>query len=149
VAIGTPSLLLLSAVAIGMSSLAVASSAVAADGGKPLTTTMSGAEEVPGPGDPDGSGTASLRIKASKGQVCYALEVHDIAPAIAAHVHHAAAGVAGSVAIPLTAPIEGTSSGCADADPALARDITRHPDQYDVNVHTADVPAGAVRGQLG
>jgi len=45
--------------------------------------------------------------------------------------------------------IGGTSSGCTYVDPALARDILKHPDDYHVNVNNAGFLAGAVRGQLG
>jgi len=141
-------LVLLCAVAMGVSSLAVTSSAAAANGGKQLSTTLSGAEEVPA-ADPDGSGTATFRIQTSKGQVCYTLEVRDIAPAAAAHIHHAPAGINGPVVVPLTPPTEGTSSGCVEVLLSLARDIVRNPGDYYVNVHNADYPAGAVRGQLG
>lgn len=141
-------LILLCAVAMGVSSLAVASSAAAAGGGKQLSTTLSGAEETAA-ADVDGSGTATLRIQASKGQVCYTLEVSDIEPAVAAHIHHAPAGVNGPVVVPLTPPTEGASSGCVEVLLSLARDILRNPEDYYVNVHNADYPAGAVRGQLG
>ena len=141
-------LVLLCAVAMGVSSLAVASSAAAAGGGKQLSTTLSGAEETAA-ADVDGSGTATLRIQASKGQVCYTLDVSDIEPATAAHIHQAPAGVNGPVVVPLTPPTEGTSSGCVEVLLSLARDILRNPEDYYVNVHNADYPAGAVRGQLG
>lgn len=141
-------LVLLCAVAMGVSSLAVTSSAAAANGGKQMSTTLSGAEEVPA-ADPDGSGTATFRIQASKGQVCYTLEVRDIAQASAAHIHHAPAGINGPVVVPLTPPAAGTSSGCVEVLLSLARDIVRNPGDYYVNVHNVDYPAGAVRGQLG
>ena len=41
------------------------------------------------------------------------------------------------------------AGGCVSgADPDLTRDIRRHPSRYYVNVHTADFPDGAIRGQL-
>lgn len=130
--------------------LALASTAVAvADaGGRPLATTLTGAEEVPGPGDPDGTGTASIRLNPGQGEVCFELTVSGIAPATAAHIHVGAAGVAGPVVVGLSPPTSGTSSGCVSADPALIKAIIQNPEQYYVNVHNADYPAGAVRGQL-
>ncbi|MGH2586768.1 MAG: CHRD domain-containing protein [Dehalococcoidia bacterium] len=123
--------------------------ATADDGGRPFTTALSGAAEVPGPGDPDGSGTASLRLNPGQGEVCFTLTVSGIAPATAAHIHVAPAGVAGPIVVPLTPPTSGSSSGCATADRTLIREIIRNPEAYYVNVHNADFPAGALRGQLG
>ena len=131
--------------------LAVATSvaALAADGGRPFSTTMTGAAEVPGPGDPDGSGTAALRLNAGKQEVCFELVVSDIAPATAAHIHVGPAGVAGPVVIGLTPPTSGMSSGCVTGvDPELIKAIIQTPQSYYVNVHNAEYPAGAVRGQL-
>lgn len=66
-------------------------------GGRPLRAQLTGAAEVPGPGDPDGSGTASLAINQGQGQICYQITVTNIAPATAAHIHIGSAGVAGGV----------------------------------------------------
>ena len=123
--------------------------AVAADGGRPLSTELTGAAEVPGPGDPDGSGSAALRINPGLGEVCYTLTVAGIDPATAAHIHVGAAGVAGPVVVPLAPPTSGSSMGCATVDRALALELIRVPAAYYVNVHNAQFPAGAVRGQLG
>lgn len=128
--------------------LTVTAVAVADDGGRPLATTLTGAAEVPGPGDPDGSGTASIRLNPGQGEVCFELTVSGIAPATAAHIHVGPAGVAGPVVVGLAPPTSGTSSGCVSADPALIKAIIQNPEQYYVNVHNADFPAGAVRGQL-
>jgi hypothetical protein len=117
--------------------------------GLPLTTSLTGAAEVPGPGDPDGSGTAKITINPGTGEVCWEIQVRDIAPAVAAHIHRGTADVAGPVVVPLSAPdANGFSSGCATADKELAVDIFRNSEAFYVNVHTADFPAGALRGQL-
>ena len=118
------------------------------NGGRPFTTTLTGAAEVPGPGDPDGAGTASLSLNPGQGEVCYELSVSGIAPAVAAHVHVGPAGLAGPVVIPLAAPTEGSSSACASASRELVLAIIQNPQNYYVNVHNAEYPAGALRGQL-
>ncbi len=130
----------------------VLAAAVAAGGGaqaagfttfqRPLT----GAQEVPGPGDPDGSGNAVVQINTATGRICHRLAVTRIATATAAHIHRAPRGVAGPVVLTLTTPRNG-SSGCA-TNPALAREIATNPAGFYVNVHNAQFKAGALRGQL-
>jgi CHRD domain len=130
---------LLSALAVGF--------ALAA-GGAPRVTTLSGAEEVP-PADPDGTGFAAITLNVGQASVCWELSVSNIAPASAAHIHAAPAGVNGDVVVALSPPTTGSSSGCAeDVNPALIQAIIAHPEQYYVNVHNAEFPGGAVRGQL-
>ena len=123
--------------------------ASAAEGGRPFTTALTGAAEVPGPGDPDGSGTASLRINPGQEEVCFTLTATDIAPAFAAHIHVGDATVAGPVVVGLAPPTSGSSTGCVSADRDLLLEILMNPENYYVNVHNADYPAGALRGQLG
>ena len=118
------------------------------DGGRTFRATLTGAAEVPGPGDPDGRGGAVLRINPGQGRLCFTLSVRNIDPARAAHVHEAAPGAAGPVVVPLDAPAAGRSEGCVDIARTLAQDIVRSPGDYYVNVHNAPYPGGAVRGQL-
>ncbi len=125
------------------------SPAAATDGGRPLSARLTGAAEVPVPGDPDGRGTASLRLNPGQGEICVELSVQDIDPARAAHIHLGTAGVAGPVVVPLPAPTSGSSAACLDVDRDLALAIIRSPEDYYVNVHNAAFPAGALRGQLG
>ncbi|CAN5265604.1 CHRD domain-containing protein [soil metagenome] len=122
--------------------------AVGGAGGAPQSTTLTGAAEVPGPGDPDGSGTASLRLNPGQEEICYELTVSNIAPAIAAHIHVGGPTVAGPVVVGLVPPTSGSSSACASADRDLVRAILKNPAGYYVNVHNPAFPAGAVRGQL-
>jgi aldose sugar dehydrogenase len=116
-----------------------------------FSTEMSGALEAPGPGDPEGSGMANITANLFKRQICFALMVDNIEPATAAHIHVGPPGVAGPVVVPLTPPSsDGSSRGCANnVDARLLGNIIRHPENYYVNFHNEEFPAGAVRGQLG
>lgn len=116
--------------------------------GRPLAAQLTGAAEVPGPGDPDGSGVATLRLNQGQRTICYRITVAGIAPATAAHIHLAPAGVAGPVVVTLIAPTSGTAEACATVERSLIKAIRKDPASYYVNVHNAEFPAGAVRGQL-
>jgi hypothetical protein len=109
---------------------------------------MSGADEVPGPGDPDGSGVAAIAIEPATSKLCYQVAAKQIAVATAVHIHKGAAGSAGPPVVTLKPPVEGTVSDCLQIDPAVAAAIMAAPEQYYVNIHNAEHPAGAVRGQL-
>jgi hypothetical protein len=135
--------------------LVFAGVALADDGGRPFSTPMSGAEEVPGPGDLDATGQADLRLNQGQGRICFDLSWENIDGTVfAAHIHKAPAGAFGDIVVPLFQPVvlagTGGFSGCVfDIDKGLIKDIRQHPDDYYVNVHsTPDFEAGAVRGQL-
>ncbi len=120
------------------------------DAGRKLKAMLTGAAEVPGPGDTDGGGMAAIRINQGQNQVCYDLAVTNIATATAAHIHEGAADVAGPVVVTLTAPAaNGMSMGCVDASADLIKRLRQMPEMFYVNVHNAEFPNGAVRGQLG
>ena len=137
-----------------LAALAIAGPASAAklsgadQGGRQLATTLTGEQEVPGPGDPNGLGFAAVTLNPGQGLVCYELRVSGIAPATAAHIHEAPFGEAGDVVVTLGAPTDGSSSGCVEVDRALVKDILQNPSEYYVNVHNAEYPLGALRGQL-
>ena len=108
---------------------------------------MTGEKEVPGPGDPDGSGHAVVRVYEAK--VCYTLEVQRIRLAdVAAHIHLGLRGEAGPVLVTLNPPRDGSSSGCEEITRALSLELREHPSRYYINVHNERFPAGAIRGQL-
>jgi hypothetical protein len=129
--------------------VAFSAAAPAQQGGRPFKVQLSGTAEVPGPGDPDGTGTASLRINPGKGQLCYTLTVAKIEPATAAHIHRGTSTEAGDVVVPLDAPASGSSKACATVTRELAQEIIRNPSAFYINVHNKPFPKGAVRGQIG
>jgi hypothetical protein len=130
---------------------AVASQKAFARGGRPLRARLSGANEVPGPGDPDATGAAKVAANIGQRRICFDLSIANVTDVTAAHIHKGAVGVAGPVVVPLTPlPAVGeTAHGCVNGlDKALVKDILKHPSDYYVNVHSSDYPAGAARGQL-
>lgn len=109
------------------------------------TAVLSGAAEVPGPGDTDGAGLAVLTIDGST--IRYTILTQNIGAPTLAHIHAGAAGVAGSPVV--TLDVNTLTSGAAQnvsADVIAA--IVANPAGHYVNVHTAGFPQGAVRGQL-
>jgi hypothetical protein len=123
--------------------------ALPASGATPLSTlkaSLTGEQEVPGPGDKDGSGNAMVKVH--KAKVCYALEVKRIKPATAAHIHLGFRGEAGPIVAELEAPTDGSSKGCVAVPRALSLGLKEHPSRYYVNVHNKPFPEGAIRGQL-
>ena len=126
----------------------LAAPALSQDGGRKLDTSLTGTAEIPGPGDSNGGGTASVTVNSGQSKICYALSVNNIDSATMAHIHKAAVGVAGPVVVALDAPATGASKGCATVARELALDILKAPADYYVNVHNAAFPNGAIRGQL-
>jgi hypothetical protein len=108
-----------------------------------LHATLSGKAETP-KGDPDGSGTAEVKIAGK--QVCWEIHVAKVGTIAAAHIHKGKPGVAGPVVVPFGAAFK--SKGCTTASASLTAAILRSPSAYYVNVHNAKYPGGALRGQL-
>jgi CHRD domain len=127
-------------------------------------------------GDPDGRGEFYLfGIDGLPGQpnpnpnlLCYVLTVKkigelDLAPAMGtrmAHIHAGKRGENGPVVANIAWPQDGQAADCLDAltqsgrfpmgnGAAVIADIKANPQGYYVNVHNAEYPAGAIRGQLG
>ena len=120
-------------------------------GGRPFEVMLTGAAERPGPGDPDGSGTAMITLNQGQGTIRFDITVSNITlPAVGAHIHFANENEPGPVVVPLIAPdATGHSSGEVNVDPELIKAIRQHPENYYINVHTLPLyAAGAVRGQL-
>ena len=134
-----------------LGALALAGPATAQDdSGRKLTTTLTGAAEVPGPGDENGAGLFEARVNPGQGRICYTLTVSNIEDATAAHIHIGGTTEAGPPVVTLGTPGEDDDSEeCQDIDRTLATNVIRDPAAYYVNVHNDAFPAGAIRGQLG
>jgi hypothetical protein len=118
-----------------------------------LQANLTGAKEVPGPGDADGRGSATVSLK--RDQICFTLSWRNIDAPTAAHIHVGPSDVAGPVVVGLLsvpapglgAPVDSVG-GCANAQPDLIAAIQSNPRNYYVNIHNVAFPAGAIRGQL-
>ena len=140
----------LTAPALGQDAAAPPASAVAAPAaptsGK-LTAVLLGDFEVPDDGDPDGKGSAAISIDG--GKLCYEVEYHRLAPVTMAHIHAGAAGKAGEPVVTLKLDPDENISGCTPIATDLAAKLLAEPGEFYVNVHTTELPKGAIRGQLG
>ncbi len=108
---------------------------------------LTGANEVP-PGDPDGAGTAKVVINGTLNELCVDLEVTGITAATAAHIHRGVAGENGPPVVNLDPPDPLDEDDCDSIGDALADEIQANPAGFYVNIHTAEHPEGAIRGQL-
>ena len=141
-------------VAIGTVS-AVSFTGIASAHDDDFRATMNGANERPGPADPDGTAKAKVEIDVAKAEVCFKFAWKNIATPTLGHIHKGAAGVPGPIVVGLLDNIspdrleaDDDIKGCVNTDPGLLGDIVAHPDQYYVNLHNPRFPAGAVHGQL-
>jgi hypothetical protein len=115
---------------------------------KALFAVLTGAKEPDG-GDPNGRGSFTAIVDGNR--LCYGLTNRNIEDPEAAHIHRGRSGVAGDIVVPLQQPSSGdpgASSECVRIQRSLAQAILANPNRYYVNVHTAALPAGAIRGQL-
>lgn len=131
-----------------------------AEGGRKMSTPMSGAEEcsnatppVCGVGDPDGTGTGTITVNVGQDRVCWEFTVANIDPPTRGHIHKAPAGSNGPIVVDFfnaAAGAVGPLTGCTTAPlgRALLGDIIRNPSAYYLNLHNPAFPAGAIRGQL-
>jgi hypothetical protein len=140
---------------MGLTVTLVGAGATGASAGEKLILVfaqLSGDQVVPGPGDPDGTAFARFTLSTHDREVCVFFDTHEnvATPFTAAHVHNAPADAAGPVVITFW---EDTPAGedpfaCASADKKLIKDMAENPDQYYVDLHNAEFPDGAIRGQL-
>ena len=123
---------------------------------KPETynAALNGANETTPPALVLGA-TATSTMTVSGNQIAWTLTTANFAAGTAApaggttlpaHIHLGAVGVSGGIMVPLTATVNGTTSGTATVVDSVLTHM-RAGNAY-VNVHTAARPGGEIRGQL-
>ena len=110
--------------------LALVVIATVSAGGRPFSTDLSGANEVPpaSTGDPDGSGQADLTLNQGQGEVCFDITVSNIGTITAAHIHVGAAGTNGPVVVNFAPTVNGLSNCVSGVDRDLIKAIRQNHD---------------------
>ncbi len=138
-------------------SLSVATASAAHHPGAHIfVAELTGEAEVPGPGDPDATGTAAILVVPAADLICYQLAWQNIDGTVfGAHIHEGADDEAGPIVVtlfggPLAPPaaLSGTDSFQSCTRSAEADDIAENPENYYVNIHSDLYLGGAIRGQL-
>lgn len=110
---------------------------------------LTGFQEVNAPnqfnnGDTDGFGVADLLIDSGTNTIAWQFSVANISlPLTGAHIHQGVAGTNGPVVVNFNAQLNG--AGLVDPDVA---NVIANPKGFYINLHNADFPNGAIRGQI-
>ena len=125
-------------------------------GGTLLATSLRGANEVPvagGPavGDKDGAALEFIKVKGDK--VSVAVTWRGTGRPTMLHIHQGAKGTNGGVKVDFTGLLKDSRRHSVVGtvkvgDPGLLAALTSDPGSFYANLHTAEFPGGAVRGQL-
>jgi CHRD domain-containing protein len=108
---------------------------------------MSGDQVGPSPGASNAFGTANLFVDLRNGVLCYRMGYDGMSRASGAHIHAGGPGQNGRPVIDLHPEANG-DEGCVGADPTALRNVRDHPEAFYLQLHTAEYPDGAIRGQL-
>jgi hypothetical protein len=103
-------------------------------------------------GDQNGHGAVAITFDgADLRTLCIGVVVSNIAAPTLMHIHQERAGQNGPVVVTFNPPEKGNPgrrSQCVNISAALSVDIRERPHDFYVNIHNADFPGGAIRGQL-
>ena len=114
--------------------------------GKAFVFTSLDGEQVPGGGAEGGFADFSAEIDLTTGEICYSFSAEDV-EMTAAHIHKGREGESGPPVMTLELTGE-RGQKCEEVEVSLAKSIGNKPRNYYVNLHTAEFPGGAIRGQL-
>ena len=136
------------AASLALGACATIEEGIAEETSETYYATLTGAAEVGG-GDPDGYGEAEISVSDEFDQICWDLnDIRNIGPITAAHIHMGAAGTNGPPVFTLGRANEGGFKGCTNGSEWTENRIEGNHSMFYVNVHTAQYPNGAIRGQL-
>lgn len=116
-----------------------------------FTATLDGGQETP-PVETEGSGSGTFTLNAEQTELSFTVTASGLSgPVTLAHFHRGAAGVAGPVAVDIFGSLEEadgniTLEGVWEVTEDDVADLL-NGDIY-INLHTAEHPAGEIRGQL-
>lgn len=115
-----------------------------------LRTEMTGAEVVPGPGHATVSVDFWVGVRPSIGQMVYFYTITGLSEVSAIHIHSGGVGTNGPILFSLEMAPDGVEivGSRQRVDRDLLQDMADNPAGYYVDVHTAALPDGAIRGQL-
>ena len=117
-----------------------------------LRTTLTGAAERPGPGDPDATGQATVFIDDDTDRLCLYMTWSNVDGTLTGlHIHLAPPTAPGPIVVPFSVPPSNatfTFQCVAVANEALLDNLAANPQQYYLNLHSTLYPGGAIRGQL-
>ena len=116
-------------------------------GGRTYTATLRGNTDPARPGDPDGSGRASVTVHLGRELLCVAVIASATEPVSSIHLHEASATSTRPI-VTAPAPASEGSPACFGVDREVLRKIRRNPAGHYVEVHNAEFPDGALRGFL-
>ncbi|MGP9019279.1 CHRD domain-containing protein [Streptomyces sp. BR1] len=130
------------------------------DGATYFVASLRGANEVPvagkpAVGDPDGAALEFVRIKG--GTVTFAVKWRGTGRPTMLHIHQGVRGVNGDVKVDFSGQLGSVTGGgnwrrvagsVTVKDAALLASLKNDPSGFYANLHTAEFPGGAVRGQL-
>ncbi|HEX8207963.1 MAG TPA: CHRD domain-containing protein [Solirubrobacteraceae bacterium] len=130
---------------------------VAVPSSRPAATfsfSLSGAANLPSPGDPNATGTGSVSVYPAQDRLCWTLNGSNLGQGVELHLHRGTRNeqslVVTTVSLmtdPLRTP--GSISGCLYVNRrSILNEIVARPYMFYMALHNTEFPGGALRGQL-
>lgn len=89
-----------------------------------------------------------VTVEPGSTKVCFKMTILGVDDISAAHIHEGGPDSAGPIAVTLTTPKGKDTEGCVSTTVSIIEALEKETRAFYVNVHSAEFPDGAVRGQL-